>query len=52
MKKVEEERERCTYNCESSIKPLALQLRSGSSSFDNDSVSCKETGRKEEMERQ
>lgn len=35
----------------SSIKPLSVPRRSGGSSFDNNSASCKETGRKEETER-
>ncbi len=34
------------------IKPLSLQPKSEGSSFNNDSVGCKETGRKEETERQ
>lgn len=38
-------RERCTYTIHH--KRLSVQPRSGGSSFDTDSVSCKETARKE-----
>lgn len=49
--KKKKEKDAHTQLAASSIKPLSVQRRSGGSSFDNDSVSCKETGSKEETER-
>lgn len=50
--KIQKEREKETHTqlTASNIKQLSVQLRSEGCSFNNDSVSCKETGRKEETE--
>ncbi len=48
--KIQKGRETHTQLTASNIKQLSVQLRSEGCSFNNDLVSCKETGRKEETE--